>query len=163
MDDSRIEYAQLLLSSSREELTRADSKVNVLLGTAGVGVSIIAGDIAAGHWSPASLATWAQALWWLGACVAAAGFLSLTRALAPRLYDSANKESLVYFGHVSQYASPVDLLEPLNDVSNEILEAKVSQLWSISRIVARKYALIRIALKLFAVAIVLLVAARVAG
>lgn len=47
LNQSRIEYIQLLLGDSREELARADSKVNILLGTAGVAVSIIAGDIAA--------------------------------------------------------------------------------------------------------------------
>jgi len=163
LDDARIEYTQMLLNDAREELTRADSKVNVLLGTAGVGVSIIAGDIAASHWSPTSMASWAQALWWTGSCTAAMGFICLTRALAPRLFNSGNRANLLYFGHVAKYESSRELFDSLNDVSNEILQAKASQLWAISHIVARKYALIKVALRLFGLALALLVAAKIVG
>jgi hypothetical protein len=163
LDDLRSEYVESLLRDSREELTRADSKATVLLGTAGVGASIIAGDIAAGHWTPADLALWAQVFWWLGVCAAAAGLVSLTYALAPRLYDSAEKQNLRHFGHIAQYESPSELLEPLDNASSDIFIARVSQLWAIGKIVTRKYALIRMALQLFAVSILLLIVARLAG
>jgi hypothetical protein len=163
LNDLRFEYVQSLLRDSREELTRADSKVTVLLGTAGVGASIIAGDIAAGHWTPTSLASWAQALWWLGMCAATAGFAALTYALAPRLYDSGEKKNLRHFGHIAQYTSVSDLVGSLDNASSDIFSARVSQLWSISHIVARKYALIRVTLQLFATSIALLIVARLAG
>lgn len=163
MDDLRSEYVQSLLRDSREELTRADSKVTVLLGTAGVAASIIAGGIAAGHWTPANLTFWAQAFWWLGICTAAAGFVSLTYALSPRLYDSDEKKNLRHFGHVAQHASLGELVDSLNNASNDIIITRVSQLWFISRIVTRKYTLIKIALQLFAASVALLIVARLAG
>ena len=157
------EYVDSLLRDSREELTRADSKATVLLGTAGVGASIIAGDIVAGHWTPASLTPWAQVFWWVGACAAAAGFVSLTYALAPRLYDSGEKKNLRHFGHIAQYESPNELLEPLVSASGDVFNARVSQLWAIAKIVTRKYALIKVALQLFAASVLLLIVARLAG
>ena len=156
-------YVNSLLRDSREELTRADSKATVLLGTAGVGASIIAGDIVAGHWTPPSLPPWAQVFWWIGVCAAGAGFVSLTYALSPRLYGSAEKGNLRHFGHIAQYQSPSELLEPLNSASGNMLIAKVSQLWAIGKIVTHKYALIRVALQLFAASILFLIVARLAG
>jgi hypothetical protein len=163
MTDQRQEYAQVLLSETREELNRADAKVSVLLATTAVAASIIAGAIATGRWTPTHLATWAQVIWWLGVSIATAGFVTLARALVPRVHVSDDQFPLGYFGHVARLQSTDELSKCLSEVSGQRLERTVSQLWVVSRIVAGKYHNIRLALHLFGIAAVLLVIAAGAG
>jgi hypothetical protein len=159
MGDSSQDYAQLLLNETREDLGRADAKVSVLLSSAGIISSIIVGAIAAGHWRPTQLALWVQVIWWLGVTVASAGIVALASALAPRVRHPDAKAALHYFGHAAQFDSFREFLDTLDEISGERAVRTASQLWLVSRILVRKYKLIRFALVSFGVAAVMLVAA----
>lgn len=110
MNDHRSAYAQALLVEAREELGRADAKISDLLATVGLAASIVAAAVAAGSWSPALLATWAQATWWLGISIAAAGTATLGNTLAPRVRHPEGHLALRYFGHAAQFRSASGLL-----------------------------------------------------
>ena len=117
MSDSRDAYMQLLLDEAREELSRADAKVSVLLSTAGIIAGIVAGAIAAGRWRPTSLELAAQIAWWVGVAIAMAGAVALAIALAPRISHPENKYAMRYFGLVAQFGSLKEFLDALNAIN----------------------------------------------
>lgn len=157
MNDSRDAYMRLLLDEAREELSRADAKVSVLLSTAGIIAGIVAGAIAAGQWRPTSLALAAQIVWWIGVAIAMAGVVALAIALAPRISHPEDKHAMRYFGHVAQFDSLKEFVDALNAINEPTIERIETQLWLISRIVVHKYMLIRYGLVAFGVAGVILI------
>ncbi len=163
MSDRHLEYVELLLRETREELTKADNKVSVLLGTAGVAASILIGASAAGHRVPAHLSTWATPLWWLGVSAGLAGIVALASTLAPHIGHAEGKSAIRYFGHAAQFGSPAELLHALDTVNDPRLDRAVDQLWANSRLVVRKYRRVRFALMAFGVAAPLLIIAAGAG
>jgi hypothetical protein len=156
MDDPRIRYAEILLGEAREELGRADNKISVLLGSAGLASSIVAAAIVAGRWRPAALPAWSQVIWWTGAAAALIGIVTLAVALTPRMNHLGPASTMRYFGHAAQLASATEVLEVLGRVSDHLLERIADQLLIISRLVVLKYTLIRLALVLFGVAVLFL-------
>lgn len=163
MESTNLDYARLLLDETREDLGRADSKVSVLLSTAGIIASIVAGAIAAGRWRPTGLALWAQVVWWVGVAVASLGVVALSSALFPRIGHPEDKSALRYFGHVAQFESLEEFLGALNKISDQAVVRIASQLWLISKILVRKYDLIRFALIAFGIAAVMLISAAAGG
>jgi hypothetical protein len=163
MDNSRYEYAGLLLAETREDLGRADTKVSVLLSTAGIIASIVTGAIAAGHWRPTQLALWAQVIWWCGVGVASVGIVALASAIAPRIRHPEDKSALRYFAHAAQFESLEDLMDALKAVDDQTGSLTGSQLWLLSKILVRKYVLIRFALISFGAAALMLIAAAAGG
>jgi hypothetical protein len=156
MDDPRMRYAEILLDEAREELGRADNKISVLLASAGLASSIVAAAIAAGRWRPVALPAWPQVIWWTGAAAAMMGIVTLAAALTPRMNHVGPASTMRYFGHAAQLTSAAEVLEVLGRVSDHLLERIADQLLIISRLVVLKYALIRLALVLFGVALLLL-------
>ena len=163
MKDSRLNYAEFLLQETREDLGVADTKIAVLLSTVGIIASIVAGGIAAGHWSPMRLVLWAEVIWWLGIAIASTGIVALASALAPRVRHPESKFALSYFGHAAQFDSFEEFLDTLDQVSGQTKTMTASQLWLVSKILVRKYSYIRFALMTFGVGAVLLITAAAAG
>ncbi|HEV3287862.1 MAG TPA: Pycsar system effector family protein, partial [Streptosporangiaceae bacterium] len=148
-----MRYAEILLDEAREELGRADNKISVLLASAGLASSIVAAAIAAGRWRPVALPAWPQVIWWTGAAAAMMGIVTLAAALTPRMNHVGPASTMRYFGHAAQLTSAAEVLEVLGRVSDHLLERIADQLLIISRLVVLKYALIRLALVLFGVAL----------
>jgi Pycsar effector protein len=157
MDDPRLRYAQILLNEAREELGKADNKVSVLLASAGVISSIVAGGIAAGSWSPALLPPGLQIIWWLGITSGLSGIIVLASALAPRMSHSGQASTMRYFGHAARLGSPEEILNALCEIGDHLLERVADQLLITSKLVVLKYNLIRLALASFGMATLLLV------
>jgi hypothetical protein len=130
-----------LLSETREELTKADSKAQILLAASGVIVGVVLSGAIGGKWSPTVLVAFAEVIWWVGVGVAAFGILALGFALFPRLFGSDHSH-VTYFEDVRRFATRDDLIDGLNGEA-ERGGRDAEQLLRLSRVVHRKYAAIQ--------------------
>jgi hypothetical protein len=171
--------AEMLLDETREELLRADSKASVLLSASGIIVSALLAAALASDWNPAAIADdRAEFLFWAGIGAGAIGVGLLGLAVKPRTRHHDNRESLAYFGHVVQYSSRgifklrttrqrenatgrTELKQDLQLIGGNTFQRVVDQVWTLSRIVQRKYVLISYALWVFALGITACVVALV--
>ncbi|MEO3859353.1 Pycsar system effector family protein [Acrocarpospora sp. B8E8] len=154
--DDACAYGTQLLEEAREELNKADTKSQVLLGVIGVGLGTITGGLLAGSWSPHGLADAVEWLWWTGVAAALVALVVLAGALYPRLSkaDRARTSEVMYFADVLRFATADAVYDALLKSSVLDLERIASQLHHISKIANRKYRLIRLGfwLSLFAIA-----------
>lgn len=148
-----------LLSETREELNRADIKAQVLLGLAGLGVSTVMGGLLAGGWSPLMLQGGLRVLWWFGVGPALVALYLLARAVYPRI--TKRESGIWYFGDVTRYQSTDQIVEELRRRGSGDLTELAEQIRVVSRIVARKYLLIRWGFWLLLISIVTTVGAGV--
>ncbi|WP_163548246.1 Pycsar system effector family protein [Candidatus Frankia nodulisporulans] len=140
----------------REELGRANATA---LGVAGAAATLAAVGLAAlmaGDWTPASLPTAAQAVWWTAVLAAAGGLALLGSAVLPRL---APREAgpPTSWGPIAAYDQDDDLAQALTAQTLDPT-ARVAHLRALARIARIKWARIRQALLAFAGAGVLLTA-----
>jgi len=150
-------FVSELLRDTREEVARADSKASLLLASSGVVVGALLAGLIAGRWSPFELNNRIEWMWWLAAGLAAAGLIALGSAVWPRFARRNSPRPSVpsYFGDVATFSDSDALLTALLKSSDEGLTRTADQIWEVSRIVRRKYVLVRFALVLFVVASVL--------
>lgn len=133
-----------LLRTAREELARADAKATTLFATAGVAVSAVLGGVVSGQWSPTrlhgDLARWT---WWMGTAVTAVALVCLAAAVYPRTRRRGRDGRITaYFGDVTRRTS-AELAHALARESGAANTA--DQVYEVSRIVERKYTLIKVA------------------
>ncbi|MFI6708496.1 Pycsar system effector family protein [Nonomuraea sp. NPDC050478] len=141
-DARALVHATRLFGEAREELNRADTKAQVLLGVAGVGVGAVTGGFLAGNWSPLMLDPGVRWLWWCGAACALGALFCLANAVYPRLTHRAF--GITYFGDVRRYRSTAEITDALRESDSEgDLAALAEQIRVVSMIVTRKYGLIR--------------------
>ena len=138
-------YGARLLAESREELTRADGKAQVLLGIVGVGLGAVTGGLLAGSWSPFRLSNAVEWLWWTGIAAAVTAMVLIAAAVYPRSSGRRpmNGDQISYFADLSGFASGRAVTEGLRRSAAHDLERMGDQLHRISRIVETKYRLIR--------------------
>jgi hypothetical protein len=161
LDKPARALAITLLAETREELNRADNKASILLATSGIGISAMLAAVFAGSWHPLSLAVPYRSIWLVGAAFAGGGIVSLCAAVYPRVKNT-NSTSASYFGDIA--TKTVDELRTaLNATAENGEERTLNQLHVLSRIVARKYRLIRVGLLSFGTAAALCVFAALAG
>ncbi|MFI6899698.1 Pycsar system effector family protein [Nonomuraea sp. NPDC050394] len=137
---ARIHGVQLL-AEAREELNRADTKAQVLLGVAGLGIGAVAGGLLAGSWSPLKLHVGLQWLWWVGAVCALGALCCLAGAVYPRITKRAL--GIGYFGDLGRYGSAAEIADALRSRISGDLTELADQIFAVSVIVIRKYLLIR--------------------
>ena len=148
-------YASTLLVEAREELGRADSKVSILLAAAGVAASVLAGASVAKGASFTHLPLWAEILGAVGFGSYVLGTSALGLALLPRTKHHSAPAEPYFFGHVATYRTP-DTLAPALKRAAECAERRtIDQLWHVSRIVVRKYQLLRAGMILLSVGLLL--------
>ncbi|GAA1007297.1 hypothetical protein Aple_017810 [Acrocarpospora pleiomorpha] len=136
-------YGAQLLTEAREELNRADSKAQVLLGIVGIGLGAVTGGLLAGSWAPTRLADAIEWLWWLGSAGALASVIALASAVYPRLDRRKHNAALMYFADVLRFDSPQAVSNALLRSSTLDLERIADQLQRVSKIISWKYRLIR--------------------
>jgi len=95
--------------------------------------------------------------------MASAGFVALAMALAPRTRHPEDKSTVRYFGHAAQFDSIEEFDHALGEAKDDGASRTVSQLWLLSRVLVRKYELIRFSLVSFGLAAVLLIVAATGG
>jgi hypothetical protein len=139
-------YCENLLKTTREELTRADSKAQLLLAATGVAVGALLAGLLGGRWEPATLDNRIEWLWWAGGVApTVAGIALLGAAVYPRRTGRPGPPSRVvtYFGHVVTHPDVTSLRSALASSSLDPTAHAIHQLSVVSRIVATKYRLIR--------------------
>lgn len=141
-----------VLAEAREELTRADTKAQVLLGIAGLGIGAVSGGLLAGSWSPLKLHPGVQWLWWAGAGCALAALFCLAQAVYPRI--TKRSSGISYFGDVRRYKSTAEIIDALRRTADGDLTELAEQIRIVSAIVVRKYTLIRWGFWLLLIAVV---------
>jgi len=135
-----------LLKETREELTRADSKASTLMAAVMIVYGVIIAAAFAGQWSPFSLKVSAAAVWWLMAGTSIIVLGALMVCIYPRTGNKVAKGLPAYYRHVLQYETLDDLVRGLRDGGATPLDRTSNQLYAISRIVARKYTCLRVAI-----------------
>jgi hypothetical protein len=150
-----------ILTETREEVARADSKASLLFSTVLVVVGVVAAAMLAGDWSPNRLRTWAQVLWWAGAAGVGGGIVLLGGAVYPRVLNRSEGPGATYFNEIAKLKS----IQVLDDALTAMTEKArtLKQLYALSHIAHRKFALIAWAIRLFGVALTLIVIAVIAG
>lgn len=157
--------AQRLLSQTREEIARADSKAAVLVAALGMTAGVLSGLLAGRRWDPGSLSAPGTTLWWAGSLAFALSLLALLVAVLPR-YGRGHwvpGQPLCYFDDVRQAAHEGLLTAALVDTERELMVGLTAALTEISRIAARKHQWIRAGLIAFCTGTVLLPSALLVG
>ncbi|MEV4838636.1 Pycsar system effector family protein [Nonomuraea sp. NPDC049486] len=142
-EDDACAYGTQLLSEAREELNRADTKAQVLLGIVGIGLGAVIGGLLAGSWSPFTLSNAIEWLWWAGAAAALASVIVLASAVYPRLDRRKMHGAAMYYADILHLDSPATVANALMRSSALDLERIADQLYRVSHIVGQKYRLIR--------------------
>jgi Pycsar effector protein len=139
-----ISYLTGLLSETRQELSRVDSKASLLLAAVGVVLGALIGGLAGSRWTPMRLNGAVHWLWWLGTASATIGVLLIAAAVYPRIYPRGTPQpgAPVYYGHVSAYRDIGEFRRALEEPPST-QDRLINQIFVLSRIVRRKYALLR--------------------
>ncbi|MFJ6437615.1 Pycsar system effector family protein [Streptomyces sp. NPDC091416] len=137
------ELARVLLSETREELTKADTKAGLMLASLGAALSALLGAIGSGAIAPRQYAVVPQLLLWAGcaACVPALVLLGL--ALTPRLGNPRHSRTH-YFGDARLPMSAAHLEQTVR--RTDLVSRDLGQLVTLSQIAWTKYRCIRHAL-----------------
>lgn len=144
--------AQQMLEEARADVTHADQKASVLLAALGIGFGAVLGGQLSSNWDSSRLTTFGQVLWWLGVVAAVLSVAAAALAVWPRYkLDDRPTYGITYWGHAASFDDPKQLRAAL-DAQEVSSTARTShQLWSLSRVVLRKYRYVRAALILAAV------------
>lgn len=138
-----IQYVADLLSETREELKRADSKASLIFAAVGVVLGTLVSAAVSVRWSPLRLAPGAQWLWWLGVAAAVYGMLSIAASVHPNSRPRVlSAGPPTYFGEVAAYPSIEQFLRAARQVTSP-LDRMAVQAFVLSRVVRRKYVLLR--------------------
>ena len=153
--DPTTSYLADLLKDTREELARADSKAALLLAGTGVVVGAVLAGLLGGRWTPFSLDNRVEWIWWLGVGSAAAGIFSIAAAVYPRIHrpNFLHPPPIPsYFGDVVAYRD-IQMFRQAVDQAPSRQERLIDQTFTVSRIVQRKYVLLRRGLRFLLLAI----------
>lgn len=136
-----------LLAETREELTRADAKANLVLAGAGVGIGallagMVAGDVTLTGRSTAVLIAAGIAI----SCLVT-GVLALVAAVMPRTGRPAAGRTR-YYADVAQYSSPDEnrFVDALQDEAEDPQRRNRQQLLAQSKAVRTKFRAVKTAL-----------------
>ncbi len=153
--DPAMTYLADLLANTRDELNRADFKASLLLAAIGVIIGALIGGLAGSKWTPMTLASGEQGLWWAGVAAAACGVFWIAASVYPRIHQSKTPHHGLptYYGDVATYRD-VDAFHNAITQVPDVRERLINQTYVISGIVQRKYVLLRRGLLSLLVAIV---------
>jgi MFS family permease len=144
--------AEVLNTETREEIIRADGKATTLMSVLGLILGALLAGAVAGSFSPQPLHDSVEWIFWIGVSFAFAAEAALCSAVWPRLYALRPKENLRFFGHVAQFESTESLHLALQNVDSNY-DRLVDQVYALSKIIVRKYQLVRSALFLLSLSI----------
>jgi len=147
-EDPICRYLADLLTETREELIRIDSKAALLLAASGVVISALFTNLFGKRWTPYELNQGIEWIWYLGVASGAFGLFFIIAAVYPRIYRDglARPKVPAYYADVARYKNPRTLRDAIERVSQPA-ERLADQVFILSRIVHRKYVLLRLALR----------------
>ena len=146
-----------MLSAALAEVAIADTKASILLAALGIGFGSVFGGFLEGNWDPTLLGRAASIFWWLGAVLALASVAAAAYSLWPRYRTNRRPTKIYYWGHVAAFRTFADFLSTLESSSVTVADRVQHELWYVSRVVHRKYTLVRLALLLAGAASVIFV------
>lgn len=154
-ENPAISYLSDLLEDTRDELSRVDSKAALLLAGAGVVAGALLAGLLNGKWTPFSLNDRVEWLWWLGVGAASGGILSIAAAVYPYTGRpvAAHAGAPTYYGDVAAYKDIETFRQAIADAPNTH-DRLVDQTFQLSKLVRRKYQLLRHGLHLLLLGIV---------
>lgn len=155
--DDVAKYAQRLLVEAREELNRADTKASIAFGVVGIAAGAVLGGIIGGDWNPGVLGALGGAAWWTGAVGVVFSIGLIAAAVYPRVVHTEGRDQLTFFEHAAAYDSVAELRSALAVAAARANGRDTDQLHHVSKIVSRKYRLVRWGLRVLAGSVVLLV------
>lgn len=158
-------YIAGLLTETREEAARADTKAEVLTAAYGILVGATLAGIVSGDWAPSRLGHITEAVFWAGAVLVASAFVVLGYTLWPRTRHKKADGQASYYAHVRDYRDDADRnpLKAALEKSAEDDERDIEQLEVLSDIVWRKFVGIQVAMVAFALGAVACAAAVLVG
>jgi len=135
-----------LLIEARQEVGYADGKASFVLAALSIGFSALLAGVLSNNWRPSDLEGLIEVVWWLAsvAAVVSVGFASA--AIWPRLGDTSDDRPIYYWGQVAKLGSADELSTRLDKQPPGETARTRDQLWALSKLVYRKYWLVRIAL-----------------
>lgn len=136
-------HAQRILSEIRYEVSRADTKASILLGTTVVAVSAPLGGLFAGRWRPHDLGS-GQWLWWCGSALACAAIVLFLAVVYPRRSRRRHATLVSFYGDALSQKSSYSLVAALERSSRAELETLAEQIFAMSRLVRAKFLLIQV-------------------
>jgi len=143
------EMAQRMLEEAREDVKHADQKASVLLAALGIGFGAVVGGQLTAGWDSSSLSACGQVVWWSGVVVAILAVAVSALAVWPRYkLDDRPKYGVTYWGHAAAFEDPHQLQAALDEQEVTSMARVSHQLWSLSRVVLKKYRFVRAALVL---------------
>lgn len=155
--DSGLPVEQAMLAEARADVAMADHKASMVLASLGIGFAALLGGLLAGDWEPSSLELPGLLLWWSGTGMAAGAVGCAAAAVWPRYKTVDVSDGVTYWGHVAMFPSVAALSSHLDDHPPSTAARTRTQLWHLSRIVFKKYRLIRWAIGLAAGSVSVLV------
>ena len=145
-DELSVELA--ILAEARNEVGAADHKASMVLAALGIGFGALLAGLIAREWSPSNLNIFGLLTWSTGSALAAASVGAAGAAVWPRFTVPPAPQEIFYWGHVAAFSSP-DALDAALDAHPPRLPGRTRhQLFELSRIVARKYHWVRVAMRL---------------
>jgi hypothetical protein len=147
-------YIEGLHREVREELTRVDSKIATLLAVFGIAVSIVAGAMITGDADPTTLRGIHEAAFWASATLSVAAVAVLVATLHPVVIHHEDCMQLRYYGHVVQFDDYDAFRAALHGSERDEARRIEEQTYTLSRIVARKYAWTSRAVYVYTVAVI---------
>lgn len=130
----------------------------MVLAALGIGFGAVLGGVLAGDWAPSTLTSWGEPIWWLGAGAALASVIAAALAVWPRL-GAGGADRVHYWGDVAKFATLEELASSLDEHPIDSGGRTRQQMWELSRIVNRKYALVRAAIVLAGCAVLMMLIA----
>ena len=155
--DAQRDIQRDMLSAALAEVAIADTKASILLAALGIGFGSVFGGFLEGDWDPTQLGRAASVVWWIGAVLALSSVAATAYSLWPRYRMNRRPAEIYYWGHVAAFRSFSDFLSTLEASTVTVDQRVKHELWYVSRVVHRKYTLIRVALLLAGAASVIFV------
>ncbi|MFI0729051.1 Pycsar system effector family protein [Streptomyces sp. NPDC021225] len=134
------ELVRILITETREELLKADSKAGLMLTALGAALTALLGTISAGGIAPQRYAPVPQILFWAGCAAWVPALVMFGLAVAPRA-GKPQRSRAHYFGDAAGMSS-VELFADLVRQTDP-RERNLSQFLTLSRTVWLKYRCIR--------------------
>lgn len=135
--------AVTMLAEVTGEIDRADSKASLLIGSLGIGFSIVLSSLIGGDLTIDGLPLVDMVLWIAGGVLASASVVAAALAVWPRLSKGPGPGTITYWGQIHGMRSPAEVGRALAERSLRPPERTYQQLLALSAVVQRKYRCIR--------------------
>jgi hypothetical protein len=143
---------QKMLDETRAEVGIADHKSSMVLAALGIGFGALLGALLANDWRPSTLEGASEVAWWVAAAFSLGAVVCAGAAVWPRYTKADVSKGIYYWGHVATYNTLSEFETAMGQHPPAQGDRTRHQLWRLSKIVDRKYTLVRAALVLAALA-----------